>query len=89
MISGIKQSQYTQSSGNLAQRSVSTAVKPSRHARCVKPDIPMGAAAYNDSTIWAHQVVNSSCPRFAMLTITTVSGLGQRFQEVSKRYTQQ
>jgi hypothetical protein len=89
IISGIKQSQYTQSSGKLAQRSVSTAVKPLSHARCVKPDVPIGAAAYNNSTVWPHQVINSSCPRFAMLTITTVSGLGQRFQEVCKRYTHQ
>jgi hypothetical protein len=59
-----------------------TAVKASRQARCVKPNVPL-ANAVHDGSAWPHQKVNTSCPRFAMLTITTISGLGQRFQEVS------
>jgi hypothetical protein len=83
LISGIISSKHTQPRRRHAQKSATTAMKSSRHARCVKPDIPIGGAEYNNSTLWPHQTVNTSCPRFAMLTITTAAGLGQRFQEVN------
>jgi hypothetical protein len=83
-VSGIKESQYTERVSSLNETSVPSAVKASTLVRCFKPDLPVAGAASNASFTWPHQMVNASCPRFAMLTITTDAGLGHRFQEVNK-----
>jgi hypothetical protein len=87
-ITAIKQSQYTQSSlrSRFAEAHTRAAMPSYSQARCVKPDVPVSSTAYTENTLWPHQVVNVSCPRFAMFTLTTSAGLGHRFQEVSTIY---
>jgi hypothetical protein len=88
VITAVEQSQYIELFSRLAESSTATLMKPARQARCTKPDVPVDhAGCTNSTTIWPHQKVNASCPRFAMLSITTVSGLGQRFQEVTTAHS--
>jgi hypothetical protein len=49
--------------------------------RCSMPNLTQTV-----NEMWPHQIVNTSCPRFAMMQLTAKAGLAHRFSEVSIRF---
>jgi hypothetical protein len=49
--------------------------------RCIMPNIENAATDFDEK--WPHQIVNESCPRFAMMQISVEQGLAHRYSEVS------
>jgi hypothetical protein len=58
---------------------IGTTTLHERKRRCVKPNIPVVA---HNSTSWPHQIVNTTCPRFALMNLNLHAGLGHRLGEV-------
>jgi hypothetical protein len=52
--------------------------------RCIMPNI--GHQSADSKAKWPHQIVNATCPRFAMMRISVEQGLAHRYSEVSTYY---
>jgi hypothetical protein len=61
------------------QTCLHTTTLDGRQQRCVEPNVP---SILLNSTRWPHQIVNTTCPRFAMLKLNPHAGLGHRLGEV-------